>query len=101
MPSILLHTRGGIPFVGIPFKTIWLISLLPQQSLVTSETGISVPCVIGVHLILSNYGTHKYPEVKKWFAERPHYQEHGSIRLNAGLPKSLASEVDAECDWLA
>ena len=29
-----------------------------------------------VHLILDNYGTHKHPEVKKWFAGYPRYQLH-------------------------
>lgn len=29
-----------------------------------------------VHLILDNYGTHKHPEVKKWFSVHPRYQLH-------------------------
>jgi transposase len=29
-----------------------------------------------VHLILDNYGTHKHPEVKKWFRAHPRYQVH-------------------------
>ena len=29
-----------------------------------------------VHLILDNYGTHKHPDVKAWFAEHPRYQVH-------------------------
>jgi len=29
-----------------------------------------------VHLILDNYGTHKHPEVKKWFAAHPRYHVH-------------------------
>jgi len=29
-----------------------------------------------VHLILDNYGTHKHPKVKKWFAAHPRYQVH-------------------------
>jgi transposase len=31
---------------------------------------------VTVHLILDNYGTHKHPEVKKWFAGHPRYQVH-------------------------
>lgn len=31
---------------------------------------------LAVHLILDNYGTHKHPEVKKWFAAHPRYQVH-------------------------
>lgn len=29
-----------------------------------------------VHLILDNYGTHKHPKVKAWFAAHPRYQLH-------------------------
>lgn len=29
-----------------------------------------------VHLILDNYGTHKTPRVKRWFAKRPYYHLH-------------------------
>jgi transposase len=36
----------------------------------------ATPFGMPVHLILDNYGTHKHPEVKAWFAERPRYQVH-------------------------
>ena len=29
-----------------------------------------------VHLVLDNYGTHKTPRVKRWFARRPRYHLH-------------------------
>jgi len=29
-----------------------------------------------LHLILDNYGTHKHPKVKQWFARRPRYKLH-------------------------
>jgi transposase len=29
-----------------------------------------------VHLILDNYGTHKHPEVKRWFRAHPRYHVH-------------------------
>tara|TARA_Y100000310_G_scaffold284598_1_gene307468 strand:- start:150 stop:887 length:738 start_codon:yes stop_codon:yes gene_type:complete len=29
-----------------------------------------------VHLIMDNYGTHKTPKVKRWFAQRPRYHLH-------------------------
>jgi transposase len=29
-----------------------------------------------VHLILDNYGTHKTPSVKAWFARHPHFHVH-------------------------
>jgi transposase len=32
--------------------------------------------VVAVHLILDNYGTHKHPEVKAWFAGHPRYHVH-------------------------
>lgn len=31
---------------------------------------------VPVHLILDNYGTHKHPEVKAWFASHPRYHVH-------------------------
>jgi transposase len=36
----------------------------------------ATPAGVPVHLILDNYGTHKHPEVKAWFAEHPRYQLH-------------------------
>jgi transposase len=39
-----------------------------------------------VHIIMDNYGTHKHPEVKEWFAAHPRYHLHftptGSSWLN-------------------
>ena len=31
---------------------------------------------LDVHMILDNYGTHKHPDVKKWFTDKPRYQVH-------------------------
>lgn len=31
---------------------------------------------LAVHIILDNYGTHKHPDVKKWFQAHPRYQVH-------------------------
>jgi transposase len=63
----------------------------------------SVEVGLDVHLVLDNYGTHKHPEVRKWLAarlditsiSRPPVRP-GSIRSNAGLPKSRGSESAAE-----
>jgi hypothetical protein len=33
----------------------------------------SVDPTLAVHIILDNYGTHKHPEVKNWFAAHPRY----------------------------
>ncbi len=46
----------------------------------------SVDPALAVHIILDNYGTHKHPEVKNWFAAHPRYHVHftptGSSWLN-------------------
>jgi transposase len=36
----------------------------------------SVPPTLDVHLIMDNYGTHKTPAVKRWFARHPRFQVH-------------------------
>lgn len=35
-----------------------------------------VPEDLDVHLVLDNYGTHKTPEVRRWFAKRPRFHVH-------------------------
>ncbi len=36
----------------------------------------SVPSELDVHLVMDNYGTHKTPAVKSWFARHPRFQLH-------------------------
>jgi transposase len=36
----------------------------------------NVPPELDVHLVLDNYGTHKAPLVRNWFAKRPRYHLH-------------------------
>ena len=36
----------------------------------------NVPADLDVHLIVDNYGTHKYASVKKWLASRPRFHLH-------------------------
>lgn len=36
----------------------------------------SVPPELDVHLIMDNYGTHKTPAVKRWFARHPRFHVH-------------------------
>lgn len=36
----------------------------------------NVPTELEVHLVMDNYGTHKVPKVKQWFARHPRYQVH-------------------------
>jgi transposase len=31
---------------------------------------------VTVHVVMDNYGTHKHPKVKRWFAEHPEYRCH-------------------------
>jgi transposase len=36
----------------------------------------SVPADLDIHLILDNYGTHKTPGVRRWFAAHPRFHVH-------------------------
>ncbi len=36
----------------------------------------NVPADLDVHLIVDNYGTHKYASAKKWLASRPRFHLH-------------------------
>jgi transposase len=36
----------------------------------------NVPVELEVHLVLDNYGTHKAPLIRNWFAKRPRYHLH-------------------------
>jgi transposase len=36
----------------------------------------SVPQVLDVHLVMDNYGTHKTPAIKNWFARHPRFHVH-------------------------
>jgi transposase len=36
----------------------------------------AVPAHLDIHLVMDNYGTHKMPKVKRWFARRPRYHVH-------------------------
>jgi transposase len=36
----------------------------------------AVPEELDIHLVMDNYGTHKMPKVKRWFARRPRYHLH-------------------------
>jgi transposase len=36
----------------------------------------SVPQSLAVHLVMDNYGTHKTPAVRGWFARHPRFQVH-------------------------
>lgn len=36
----------------------------------------SVPSYLDVHLVINNYGTHKTPSIKAWFARHPRFHVH-------------------------
>ena len=36
----------------------------------------AVPADLDVHLIMDNYGTHKTPPIRRWFAKRPRFHVH-------------------------
>ena len=36
----------------------------------------SVPPPLDVHIIMDNYGTHKTPRIRQWFAKRPRFHVH-------------------------
>jgi transposase len=36
----------------------------------------NVPAELEVHIIMDNYGTHKTPLIRKWFAKRPRFHVH-------------------------
>ena len=36
----------------------------------------AIPEPFEIHLVMDNYGTHKMPKVKRWFARRPRYHLH-------------------------
>lgn len=36
----------------------------------------NVPSELDVHLVMDNYGTHKTPSIKAWFARHPRFQVH-------------------------
>jgi hypothetical protein len=36
----------------------------------------AIPESLEIHLVMDNYGTHKMPKVKRWFARRPRYHLH-------------------------
>ena len=36
----------------------------------------NVPAALDVHVVMDNYGTHKHPKVRAWFAKRPRFHVH-------------------------
>jgi transposase len=40
------------------------------------EVDCQLPTPAAVHMVMDNYGTHKTPQVKRWFARHPRYHLH-------------------------
>ena len=36
----------------------------------------NVPAMLDIHLVMDNYGTHKTPSIKAWFARHPRFHVH-------------------------
>ncbi len=64
---------------------------------------VNVPAKLDVHLIVDNYGTHKTPNVRAWFARHPRFHVHFAPtsaswlnQVDAGLPRSPTNRFAAE-----
>jgi hypothetical protein len=53
--------------------------------------GASVPMMMDIHLAMDNYGTHKMPSIKAWFARHPRFQVHFGSRSKSSSPR---------CRWM-
>jgi transposase len=59
----------------------------------TKQIDAHVPEVLGVHIVMDNYATHKTPKIKAWLARRPHYHVH--------FTPTSASWINQVERWLA
>ena len=53
----------------------------------------NVPTHLDIHLVMDNYGTHKTPSIKAWFARHPRFQVH--------FPHRSASWLNQVERWFA
>jgi transposase len=58
----------------------------------------SVPGHLDVHVIMDNYGTHKTPLIRAWFAKRPQFPHplHADVRVVAESRRTLVRRVDQQ-----
>ena len=69
-------------FAALNVKTSELIKRFHQRQRSTEfrqfldAIDSAVPRHLDVHLIMDNYGTHKTPLIRKWFAKRPRFHVH-------------------------
>jgi hypothetical protein len=55
----------------------------------------SVPSYLEVHLVMDNYGTHKTPSIKAWFARHPRFHVHFTPTSASWLNPSPYTQLDA------
>jgi transposase len=69
-------------FAALNVKTSELITQFHQRHRATEfrqfldAIDAAVPRHLDVHLIMDNYGTHKTPLIRNWFAKRPRFHVH-------------------------
>jgi transposase len=69
-------------FAALNLKTSELITEFHQRHRSTEfrhfldAIDAAVPRHLDVHLIMDNYGTHKTPMIRNWFAKRPRFHVH-------------------------
>ena len=52
----------------------------------------SVPADVDVHIVMDNYGTHKTPSIRAWFAKRPRFHSHVLI-LASCIPSFCKHQI--------
>ena len=59
----------------------------------------SVPGGLDVHVVMDNYGTHKTPMIRRWFAKRPRFHVHFTPTYGSwlNLVERLFAEVTDKC----
>jgi transposase len=81
---VLDYRRHGTStlFAALNVKTSALITQFHQRHRATEfrqfldAVDAAVPRHLDVHLIMDNYGTHKTPLIRNWFAKRPRFYVH-------------------------
>jgi transposase len=60
---------------------------------------VSVPKELDVHVVRDNYGTHKTPTIRRWFAKRPRFHVHFTPTYGSwlNLVERLFAEVTDKC----
>ena len=59
----------------------------------------AVPRELDVHVVMDNYGTHKTPAIRRWFARRPRFHVHFTPTYGSwlNLVERLFAEVTDKC----